>query len=140
MGFSWQEYWSGLLWHPPGDLPDSGIETVSLVSSIGGQALYHQHYLESSGLVQFSPVAQSCPTLCDPLDCSMPGFPVHHQLPGAYSNSYPLSWWCYQTISSSVSPSPSFNLSQHQGLFKRATSLHQVAKVLEFQVQHQSFQ
>ena len=92
MGFSWQEYWSGLLWHPPGDLPDSGIETVSLVSSIGGQALYHQHYLESSGLVQFSPVAQSCPTLCDPLDCSMPGFPVHHQLPGAYSNSYPLSW------------------------------------------------
>ena len=42
MGFSWQEYWSGLLWPPPGDLPDSGIETVSLVSPIGGQALYHQ--------------------------------------------------------------------------------------------------
>ena len=42
MGFSWQEYWSGLLWPPPGDIPDSGIETVSLVSPIGGQALYHQ--------------------------------------------------------------------------------------------------
>ena len=44
------------------------------------------------GSVQFSPVAQSCLTLCDPMDCSMPGFPVHHQLlPGAYSNSYPLN-------------------------------------------------
>ena len=57
------------------------------------------------------------------------------------SNSCPLSWWCHPTISSSVSPSPSpFNLSQHQGLFQWVSSSHQVAKVLEFQVQHQSFQ
>ena len=51
--------------------------------------------------VQFSSVAQSCPTLCDPMDCSMPGLPVHHQ-PGVYSNSCPLSQWCHPTISSSV--------------------------------------
>ena len=54
--------------------------------------------------VQFSSVAQSCPTLCNPMDCSMPGFPVHHQLPTACSNSCPSSWWCHATLSSSVIP------------------------------------
>ena len=69
--------------------------------------------------VQFSSVAQSCPNLCDPTDCSTPGFPVHYQLPelgqthvhrisDAIQPSHPLS---------SPSP-PAFNLSQHQGLFK----------------------
>ena len=85
--------------------------------------------------VQFSSVAQSCPTLCDPMDCSTPGLPVHHQLPestqthvyrvgDAIQPSHPLS---------SPSP-PAFNLSQHQGLFKWVSSSHQVAKVLEFQL------
>ena len=71
---------------------------------------------------------------------STPGLPVHHQLPeptqthvhwvgDAIQPSHPLS-----------SPSPAFNLLQHQGLFKWVSSLHQVAKVLEFQLQHQSFQ
>ena len=88
-----------------------------------------------------SSVAQSCLTLCDPMDCSTPGLPVHHQLPvftqthvhwvgDAIQPSHPLS---------SPSP-PTFNLSQHQGLFKWVSSSHQVAKVLEFQLQHQSFQ
>ena len=58
--------------------------------------------------VQFSSVAQSCPTLCDPMDCSTPGLPVHHRLPNlcprVYSNLCPLSWWCHPTISSSVVP------------------------------------
>ena len=90
--------------------------------------------------VQFSSVAQSCPTLCDPMDCSMPRLPVHHQLlestqthvhwiGDAIQPFYPLSF---------PSP-PAFNLSQPQGLFKGVSSLHQVAKVLEFQLQHQSF-
>ena len=90
---------------------------------------------------QFSSVVQSCPTLCDPMDCSTPGFPVHNQLPeftqthvhrvgDAFQPSHPLS---------SPSP-PTFNLSQHQGLFKWVGSSRQVAKVLEFQLQHQSFQ
>ena len=56
---------------------------------------------------------------------------------GVYSNSCPLNRWCHPTISSSVVPSPpTFNLSQHQGLFTWVSSLHQVAKVLEFQLQH----
>ena len=87
--------------------------------------------------IQFSPVAQSCLTLCDPMDCSTPGFPVHHQLPEftqthveAIQPSHPLS---------SPSP-PAFNLSQHQGPYKWDSCSHKLAKVLEFQLQHQSFQ
>ena len=80
-------------------------------------------------LIQFSSVAQSCPTLCDPMNRSMPGLPVHHQLPeftqthvhrvsDAIQPSHPLS---------SPSP-PALNLSQHQGLVKWVSSLHQVAQ------------
>ena len=90
---------------------------------------------------QFSSVAQSCLTLCDPMNHSMPGLPVHHQLPESTKNPRPLSQWCHPTISSSVVPfSSCLNLSQHQGLFKWVSSSHQVAKVLEFQLQHQSLQ
>ena len=53
--------------------------------------------------VQFSAVAQLCPILCDPVDCSMSGFPIHHQLQ-AYSNNCPLGQRCHPTISSSVVP------------------------------------
>ena len=81
---------------------------------------------------QFSSVPQSCLTLCDPMDCSTPGFPVHHQLPelsqthvhwvgDVIQPSYPLS-----------SSSPAFNLSQHQGLFKWVSFSHQVAKYWSF--------
>ena len=64
--------------------------------------------------------------------------------PGACSNSGPSSWWCHPTISEGqplLCPSPpAFSLSQHQSLFQGVSSLHQVARVLEFQLQHQSFQ
>ena len=62
--------------------------------------------------------------------------------PGDYSNSCSSSWWCHPAISSTVVPPspPAPNCSQHQGLFQWVNSLHQVAKVLEFQLQHQSFQ
>ena len=67
--------------------------------------------------------------------------PCPSPFPRVYSNSCPLSRWCHPTISSSVIPSPpAFNLSQHQGLFQWVSFSHQVAKVLEFQLQHQSFQ
>ena len=60
---------------------------------------------------------------------------------GAYSNSCPSCRWCHPTISFSLSPSsPTFNLSQYQGLFQLVSSSHQVAKVLKFQLQPQSFQ
>ena len=116
MGFSWQEYWIGLPHPPPGDLPNPGIEP-------------------------FSSVTESCPTLCDLMNCSTPGVPVHYQLPeftqthvhwvnDAIQPSHPLS---------SPSP-PAPNPSQHQSLFQWVNSLHEVAKVLEFQLQHHSFQ
>ena len=84
---------------------------------------------------QIRSVAHSCPTLCDPMNCSMPGLPVHHQLPeftqthvhrvsDSIQPSHPLS-----------SPSPlAPNPSQHQSLFQWVNSLHEVAKVLEFQL------
>ena len=87
----------------------------------------------------FSSVAQLCPTICDPMNCSRPGLPIHHQLSESTQTHV---HWVSDTIQPShplSSPSPpAFNLSQHQGLFKWVSSLHQVAKVLEFQ--HQSFQ
>ena len=75
------------------------------------------------------------------MDCSMPGIPVHHQLPELIQTYV---HWVSDVIQPShplSSPSrPAFNLSQHQGLFKWVSSSHQVTKVLEFQLQHQSFQ
>ena len=90
---------------------------------------------------QFTSLAQSGQTLCNPMDCSMPSFPVHHQLPElAQTHIY----WVSDAIQPShplLSPSPpTLDLSQHQGLFQWISSLHQVAKVLEFQFQHQYFQ
>ena len=54
--------------------------------------------------LSFSSVAQSCPTLCDSMDCSTPGPPCPSPTPGAYSNSCPSSWWCHPTISFSLVP------------------------------------
>ena len=233
MGFSSQEYWSGLPFPPPGDLPNLRIEPASLRSpaltgrffttskelvgvcnlitsirlhlsgkwdwgaaltqlwrqlwrwheinhlkcqahnkcsvnissyyisliwhgiTFRGPGNYHlilcktmKHYVFGASrqcsfschwsyfpTTQFSSVAQSCPTLCDPMNCSTPGLPVHHQLPeftqthvhrvcDAIHSSHPL-----------LSPSPpSPNPSQHQGLFQWVNSSHEVAKGLELQL------
>ena len=85
-------------------------------------------------------VTQSCLTLCDPMNHSTPSLPVHHQLP-EYTQTH--AHWVGDAIQSShplLPPSPpALNQSQHQGLFKWVSSSHQVDKVLEFQLQHQSF-
>ena len=88
-----------------------------------------------------SSVAQLCLTLHNPMDCSMLGFPVYHQLPEfTQTHVHPIDD-ATQPSHPLLSPSPpAFNLSQHQGLFQSVGSLHQVAKVLEFQLQYQSFQ
>ena len=93
-----------------------------------------------SSSVQFSSVAQSCPTLCNPKNRSTPGLPVHqlpeftqshiHRVGDAIQPSHPLS----------PSSPPALNPSQHQGLFQCVNTFHEVAKVLEFQLQHHSLQ
>ena len=103
------------------------------------KVILYFYYLFSS--VQFSSVAQSCPTLCDPMNHSTPGLPVHphlpefiqthaHQVSDAIQPSHPLS-----------SPSPPVpNPSQHQSLYQWVNSSHEVVKGLEFPLQHCSFQ
>ena len=89
---------------------------------------------------QFSSVTQLCPTLCDPMDCGTPGFPVLYLPELAQTRVH----WVNDTIQPShslSSPSPpAFNLSQHQVIFQWVSFLHQVAKVLELQPQHLSLQ
>ena len=138
MEFSRQEYWSGLSFSSPGDLSDPRLEPRSpalqadaLPSEPPGKppvfiqfsprsthrCLERETCLTLS--VQFSSVAQLCPTLCDPMNCRTPGLPVHHQLPeftqthvhrvgDAIQPSHPLSF---------PSP-PAPNPSQHQSLFQ----------------------
>ena len=84
--------------------------------------------------IQFSSVAQSYLTLCGPMDCSMSGFPVRHQLP-EFAQTH--VHWVGDAIQPShllSSPYPTFNFSQRQGLFQWVSSSHQGAKVLELQL------
>ena len=89
---------------------------------------------------QFSSVSQSCPTLCDPVDFSTADLPIHHQLKD-FTQTH-VHW-----VGDAIQPShpllipslPNFNLSQHQGRFEWVSFSHEVAKVLEFQLWHQSF-
>ena len=122
------KYWSRQPIRSPADLPHPGIEPGSSA-------------LQSRFSVQFSSVAQSCPTLWDPMVCSMWGFRVLHYL---LESTQTHVHWVSDAIQPShplLSPSPpDLNLSQHQGLFQWVGSLHQVAKVLELQLQHLSFQ
>ena len=110
---------------------------LSIPTNFLGKMILTNTFHVTNVIILFSSVTQSCPSLCDPMDWSTPGLPVHHQLPeftqthvhwvgDAIQPSHPLS---------PPSP-PAFNLSQHQGLFQWVSSLHQVAKVLEFQLQH----
>ena len=97
----------------------------------------HSHSLWTgiSIVVQFSSVAQSCPTLCNPMNRSMPGLLVHHHL-------LEFTQTCVHRVSHAIQPShprsspspPAPNPSQHQSLFQWVNSSHEVAKVLEFQL------
>ena len=90
---------------------------------------------------QFSSVTQSCPTLWDPMDYSMPGCAVHHQLPVLAQTHVHQVSDAIQPSHLQLFPSPlALNLSQYQGLFQWVSSLYQMATVLELQLQHQSFQ
>ena len=95
-------------------LPNPGIEPVSSASQADSLLLNHRGSLlihdcwnmlnVISLSVQFSSVAQFCPTFCDPMNCSTLGLPVHHQLPRVHSDSRASSQWCHPAISSSIVP------------------------------------
>ena len=90
---------------------------------------------------QFRSVAQSCPTLYDPMGCSMAGLLVPHQLPDFTQTHVHTVHDASQPFHPLLSPSPpAFHVLQHQGLFKWVSSSYPVDSVLEFQLQHQSFQ
>ena len=132
----------------PASLPaefSSGLGTGGAASASGFMArtpfVYwndRRHFLST---VSVSVQSLRHVQLCDPVDCSTPGLPVHHQLPELTQTHV---HWVNDAIQSShplSSPSPpAFNLSQHQGLFQWVSSSRQVAKVLELQLQHQFFQ
>ena len=120
---------------------DLSQQLFQWVSSLHQVVKVHELQHQSLQRICCCSVAQSSLTLCDPMDCSMPGFSVLHYLPelaqthahwvdDAVQLSHPLS---------SPSP-PALNLSQNQGLFQWVSFLHQVAKVLQLQFQHQFFQ
>ena len=98
-------------------------------------------YIYIYNYVLYFSVAQSCLTLCDPMDCRTPGFPVLHQL-------LEFTWTHVHRVSDTIQPShpllspspPVPNPSQHQSLFQWVNSSHDMVKVLEFEIQHQSFQ
>ena len=126
MGFSRQEYWSGLPSLLQGIFPTQGSNLRLLHWQVDSSPLSH---------LQFSSVAQSCLTLCDPMSRSTPGLPVHHQLP-EYTQTH------VHQVSDAIQPShprsspspPAPNPSHHQSLFQSVNSSHEVAKVLEFQL------
>ena len=93
------------------------------------------NYISYVFMIQFSSVAQSCPTLCDPMNRSMPGLPIHHHLP-EFTQTH------VHRVGDAIHPShpllspfpPAPNPSQHQGLFQWVNTSHELAKILEFQL------
>ena len=94
-----------------------------------------KHLCQAVNCFQFSSITQSCPTLCDPMNRSTPGLPVHHELPEFTETHVHRVSDAIQPSHSLSSPSPlATNPSQHQSLFQWVNSSHEVAKVLEFQL------
>ena len=103
-------------------------QDFSLYSKENGKITGGLWARESCMLSDFSSVAQSCPTLYDPMNCNTPGFPIHHQFLELAQTHH--VHWVSDAIQLShhlLSPSPAFNLSQHRGLFQGVSSSHQVA-------------
>ena len=148
--FPRQEYWSGISSFWESSQPRDPTHFFC-VSCIGRWVLYHWHhpgckrdlcYLSTDSPGHFNTVQFSSSVVSDSLRLHRlqhVRLPRPSPAPGACLNSCPLGQCAIQPSYPLSSPSPAFNLSQHQGLFQRVSSLHQVAKVLELQLQHQSF-
>ena len=138
-GISQARMLSGLPFPSPEDLPDQGMEPTSPALQADSLWLSHQGSPPSPVHIFCCSITKSYPTLW-PHDLQHTSLPFPLLSFRICSNSSLLSQWYYSTFSSSVAYSPpALNLSQHQGLFQWVSSLHQVAKALEFHLQHQSF-
>ena len=115
-------------------IPINGYLVIQSREGMNSFFLFLVHYY-SYHSVQFSSVAQSCPTLCNPMNCRTPGLPVHHQLPEFTRTHVHRVGDAIQPSHPLLSPSPPApNPSQHQSLFQWVNSSHKVVKVLEFQL------
>ena len=126
--FSTQEYWSGLPFPSPGDLPDPGMEPGSPALQAGALLMK-----DSCICCCCCSVAKLYPTLCNLIDCRAPGFPVLHHLL-EFAQTCPLSWWCHPTIASSVacfSSCPQF--SPASGSLQWVGSSHQDSYIIKLQ-------
>ena len=117
MGFFRQEHRSGLPFPSPGDLPDPGIKSGSPALQADASPLSHQGNQLRVSSVQSSSVAQSCPTLSDPMDCSTPGLPVHHQfklmsIESVMPSNHLILCCCFSSCPQSFAASGSFQMSQ----------------------------
>ena len=120
--WGWQAQWNSV-----------AIFQSVMCDSLQSYGLQHTRFLCQSTSIQFSSVTQSCPTLCYPMNCSMPDLPVHHQLPEFTQTHVHRVGDAIQPSHPRLSPSPPApNPSQHQSLFQWVNSSHEVAKVPEF--------
>ena len=135
----WKEAWRLTPVFLPGEFP--WAEEPGRLQSMGWQRVRHESGTKHPH-TQFSSVQSlSRVQLCEPMNCRMPGFPVHHQLlefTQTHAHQVGDAIQPHHPLSPPSPPAP--NPSQHQGLLQWVSSSHEVAKVLEFQVQHQSFQ
>ena len=137
-------FYSWNLWHP---VAQSCFQPWKFLS---GKELLKSLTLQYESVAMTSPMDICMPVqfTCSAVSNSLRPHEPHHArspcpspTPRVDPNPCPSSWWCHPTISSFAIPSPpALNLSQHQGLFQWVSSSHQVAKILEVQLQHQSFQ
>ena len=114
---------------------------LECIYSIEDKSLLTPRWKRFSVVTSVISVTRLWLTLCNLMDCSTPGFPVHHQLPELAQTHVHWVSDAIQTSHPLSSPfPPAFNLSQHQEIFQRVSLSHQVTKALELQLQHQSFQ
>ena len=143
MQFTDEEFSKGKLWEVEQFFGSHPSDKISEKCGHKNALLSTWAWPISFGLasVQLSSVAQSYPTLWDPMNCSTPGLPVYHQLLESTQTHIHQVGDAIQPSHPLLSPSlPALNPSQHQGFFLWVNSSHEVAKVLEFQLQHQPFQ